>query len=68
MRDHDIIPHTQDMDLVVDQRYWPLFSRALLNPDSLTAYINTHPEIAELVGENDFEESDKESQQLGNLI
>ena len=47
---HDIIPHTQDMDLVVDRRYWDLYSRAAMQPESVLGYLRQRPDLAEELG------------------
>eukprot|EP00392_Amoebophrya_sp_AT5.2_P008048 g8067.t1 len=62
VRDADIIPFTQDIDLVVDKRYWELFAVALSAPETLHAYMAKHPEVAKLVLENLTKEAAREAE------
>ncbi|CAD7959129.1 unnamed protein product [Amoebophrya sp. A120] len=52
VRDQDIIQHTQDIDLVVDRRYWELFAQAVLAPESLHNFVFKNQKIADLLLEN----------------
>ncbi|CAD7968935.1 unnamed protein product [Amoebophrya sp. A25] len=67
VRDGDIIPHTQDMDLVVDKRYWELFAHALHSPDTLDTFIARKPDLAKLVQARITAEKHEEEEEAQSL-